>query len=138
MATITLIKTLGNTFKIAYNSDYEIAKKIKVNEPIEYDFKNRRNIKFHRKYFALLNMVFDNQEQYSNIDHLRHDLTIEAGYYEIRYNLHGVQIYEPKSISFAAMNEITFSEFYNKCIDVIVKHFHFDREDIAEHILQYF
>lgn len=135
---ITLIKQLNNTFKIAYNSDYEIAKKIPLNEEIEFEFKKKRNYLFHKKFFALLNMVYDNQERYNNIEHLRHDLTIEAGFYEIRHNLHGVEIYEPKSISFASMDENEFSDFYNAVLDTIVKHFNFDKQDVIDNIEQYF
>lgn len=135
---ITLIKTLNNTFKIAYDSDFEKAKKIKVGEPYEYEYKNVRNPGHHRKYFAMLNMVFQNQELYNNIDHLRSDLTIEAGYYDLRANIHGEEIKEPKSISFASMDQSQFDEYYNACLDVIVKHFHFDKQDIIDNIEQYF
>jgi len=135
---ITLIKQLNNTFNIAYNSDYETAKKIPLNEEIEYEFKKNRNIKFHRKFWALLNMVYDNQEIYNNKLHLRHDLTIAAGFYEKRFNFEGVEIYEPKSISFASMDENEFSEFYNAVLDTIVNHFNFDKEDIINNIEQYF
>jgi len=135
---ITLIKGLNNTFKIAFDSDYEKAKKIKVGEPYEFEFKNVRNPKFHRLYFALLNMVFQNQEMYNNIDHLRRDLTIESGYYDLRANIHGEEIKEPKSISFASMNQEEFSEYYNAVLDTIVKYFHFDKEDIIANVEQYF
>ena len=55
---ITLIKTLNNTFKIAFDSDYETAKKIKVNEPYEFEFKNSRNLKHNKKYFCFVNLVY--------------------------------------------------------------------------------
>ena len=135
---ITLIKTLNNNFKIAYDSDFEKAKKIKVGEPYDYEYKNVRNPRFHRLYFAMLNMVFQNQELYNNIDHLRRDLTIEAGYYDLRANIHGEEIKEPKSISFASMDQMQFDEYYNACLDVIVKYFHFDKQDIIDNIDQFF
>ena len=135
---ITLCKQLNNTFKVAYDSDYEKLKKIKVNEPFEFEYKNSRNIKFHRLYFSLLNLVFQNQEIYNNIDHLRRDLTIESGYYDLRANIHGEEIKEPKSISFASMNQEEFSEYYNAVLDTIVKYFHFDKEDIISNVEQYF
>jgi len=138
MPQIALVKQLNGTFKLAYNSDYEIAKKIPLNEPIIYDWSKPRNYKFHKKFFALLNMAYENQEQYNNIEHLRHDLTIEAGFYEIRHNLHGVEIYEPKSISFAKMDKVEFSEFYNRIVDVIVKWIGVDKEDLLEQIEQHF
>lgn len=135
---ITLIKQLNNTFKIAYNSDYETAKKIALNEPIEFEFTKKRNVKFHRKFFALLNLVFENQEQYNNIEHLRKDLTISAGYYDLRHNFQGVEIVEPKSISFAKMDELEFIEFYNRIIDVVVKWLGIGKEEIIDNIEQYF
>ena len=138
MAKITLIKQLNNTFKIAYNSDYETAKKIPLNEPIDFEFTKKRNYKFHKKFFALLNLVFENQEQYTNIEHLRKDLTISAGFYDLRYNFEGVELYEPKSISFANMDENEFQEFYSKIIDVVVKWLGIDKQDIIDNIEQYF
>lgn len=135
---ITLIKQLNNTFKIAYNSDYETAKKISLNEPIEFEFTKKRNVKFHRKFFALLNLVFENQEQYNNIEHLRKDLTISAGYYDLRYNIEGVEIREPKSISFAKMDELEFSEVYNRVIDVVVNWLGIDKQEIIDNVQQYF
>lgn len=135
---ITLIKTLSGSFKPAYDSDYEKAKKIALNEPFVFTYKKPRNYLFHKKFFGLLNMVFENQEQYSNLDHLRNDLIIEAGFYEIRHGLHGEELKEAKSISFASMDEIEFSELYNRVIDVIVKYFKFEKVDILANIEQYF
>ena len=135
---ITLIKQLNNSFKIAYNSDYENAKKIPLNEPIEFEFKRVRNYKFHKKFFALINLVFENQEQYINIEHLRKDLIISAGYYDLRFNIEGVEIQEAKSISFAKMDEAEFSELYNRIIDVVVKWLGIERQDIIDNIEQYF
>jgi hypothetical protein len=135
---ITLIKQLNNSFKIAYNSDYENAKKIPLNEPIEFEFKRVRNYKFHKKFFALINLVFENQEQYINIEHLRKDLIISAGYYDLRFNIEGVEIQEAKSISFAKMDENEFSELYNRIIDVVVKWLRIEKQDIIDNIEQYF
>ena len=135
---ITLIKTLNNKFSIAYDSDYEMAKKIKVNEPYEFEFKNVRNPRFHKKFFALINMLFQNQEIYKNADDLRNDLTIEAGFYELRTNLHGEEIKKAKSISFASMDNDQFEEYYNAVLDQIVIHFNFGKQDIIDNVNQYF
>jgi len=135
---ITLIKTLNGTFKLAYNSDYELAKKVPLNEPIVFEWSKPRNLKFHKKFFALLNMVYENQEQYNNIEHLRKDLTISAGYYDLRYNIEGVEVQEAKSISFASMDDVEFSELYNRIVDVVVKWLGIDKQEIIDNIEQYF
>lgn len=135
---IALVKTLNNTFKPANDWDYDAAKKIKAGKEVECEVKQPRNYKFHKKFFVLVNLLFQNQERYSNMEHLRKDLTIAAGYYEVRYNLEGVEIYEPKSISFANMDDLEFNDFYSAVVDTICKHFHFNKEYLIEEVSQYF
>ena len=136
--TIALVKTLSGNFKLAFDSDYEQAKKIPVNEIIFYEWHKPRNIRLHRKFFVLMKMVYENQEVYNNIEHLRKDLTISAGFYDLRYDFEGVEIKEPKSISFAKMDDTEFSEFYNRIIDVIIKWLGWEKQEIIDEIEQYF
>ncbi|QQV90515.1 NinB/ Orf homologous recombination mediator [Polaribacter phage Freya_1] len=135
---ITLVKNLNNTFSIAYNSDYEKSKKLKAGVHFECEIKKKRNYEFHKKYFALINMLFDNQERYNNVDDLREDLTIEAGFYTKRENIKGESIKKADSVSFASMDEFKFNELYNKTLDVIVKYFNFNKQDIIDNVEQYF
>ena len=135
---ITLVKQLNNTFKIAYDSDYEKAKKIKVNEFYEFEYKQPRNYQFHKKFFALMELVFNNQEAYSNKEDLREDLTIEAGYFRLTENIHGQTVKKAKSISFASMDETEFSELYNSIVNVIVNWLKIDKQDIIDNVQQYF
>lgn len=135
---LTLVKNLNNTFSLPYNSDYEKARKIKVGEYLECDVKKKRNYKFHKKYFALINLVFDNQEKYDNIEELREDLTKVSGFYTVRTDLQGNEVLKVDSISFSKMDEFRFNDIYSKTLDSIVKYFHFDKDDINEHIEQYF
>ena len=134
---ITLIKTLSG-FKACYDSDSEKAKKIPLNEPFVITYTKKRNIKFHRKFFALINLVYQNQERYNSIEHLRKDLTIASGFYDLRYGLHGEEIIEAKSISFSNMSEDEFSELYSAFVDTIIKYFEFTKNDISENIEMFF
>lgn len=122
----------------AYESDYEKAKKLKVGETVRCEITKPRNIKFHRKFMALINLVFQNQSQYNDFDRLRKDLTIEAGYYDEWVNLHGAIEREAKSISFANMDDLEFGELYNSLLDVIVKYFHFDKIEIEENLSEFY
>lgn len=135
---LTLVKNLDNTFSLPYNSDYDKAKKMKAGVYFECDVKKKRNYKFHKKYFALINLVFDNQEKYGNINDLRNDLTKVSGFYTIRKDLEGNDVVEVDSISFSEMDEFKFNDLYSKTLDSIVKYFHFDKNDINTHIEQYF
>lgn len=95
-----------------------------------------RNIKFHKKFFALLALVFDNLPeeipakapdgkpiQVKGIDGLLWHIKMQVGHYEQKVTLGGRITYEAKSISFAAMDEAEFSTFYNSAVDVIIKYF---------------
>ena len=90
-----------------------------------------RNIKFHRKLFALLKLGYDafHPEMVSykgivaekDMDRFRHDITILAGHYKAVINIKGEVRLEAKSISFAKMDEEKFEKFYSSVINVILK-----------------
>lgn len=135
---LILVKQLNNTFKVAYDSDFEKLKYIKAGDKVMCEIRKPRNIGFHNKFFALIELVFQNQEVYKNKDDLRKDLIVEAGFYEQRVDFHGVVHHKPKSISFASMDEDEFQDLYNKVLDVIVQIFAWDKDDILDNIEQYF
>lgn len=130
---ITLIKQQDNTFK-ADGSDYEAIKKLKIGQEYQCEITRPRNYKMLRKFFALINLVYENQERYVNREHLRQDLIIEAGHYSIRHNLAGDPIYEAKSIKFSSMTQDNFEDLYDRVLDVIQKHFNFSKESVINEL----
>jgi len=110
----------------------EWIKKVKHGEVIAADFRKVRNPAFLRKYFALLNVGYDNwspgevDSKYGipekNFDQFRKDVTILAGYYHTVIRLNGEVRIEAKSISFAKMEEEEFEKLYNQTIDVLLRH----------------
>jgi hypothetical protein len=135
---IALIKNLNGTFTPAYDSDLEIAKKIKVNSMYEFEYKKPRNYMFHKKFFAIVNLAYHNQDTYNNIDDMREDLIIDAGFYYNTKTMHNETTKKALSISFAKMEEIEFNELYSRVADVIVKWLGIDKQDIIDNINQYF
>lgn len=136
---ITLIKTLNGSFKLAFDSDYDKAKSIPLNEPFEVKYTKKRNAKFHRKFFALINLCYQNQSHYNNFEHLRKELIICAGHYELVFNLEtGEQKKEALSISFANMDENGFNKLYSDVLTVICDKFLFNKQDILDNVQQYF
>jgi hypothetical protein len=86
----------------------------------------------------MLNLVFQNQERYDNIDDLRHDLTIVSGYYTERVNIQGEHVKMANSISFAKMTETEFSNLYDSFLTQVQKYFHFDKETVNENLEQFY
>lgn len=106
--------------------------KLKIGQGVHGTFKKYRNLAFHNKYFALLNIAFDNWDpgevnsKYGtpekNFDRFRADVTILAGFYDTTIRLDGSVRVEPKSISFGAMGQDEFENLYSRTIDVLLKH----------------
>jgi len=92
-------------------------------EVLEVTIKKPRNSAFHRKFFALINVVFDNQDKYDNQAELLTEIKLKCGHYHEHITTKGEIVYVPKSISFANMGELEFEEFYSKAIDVVLKYF---------------
>lgn len=135
---LLVIKQFDHSLKPAFDSDLEKMKKLKVGELYEVEYKKPRNIKFHRKYFALINLTFENQEIYKDITRMRTELTKACGFYDEYLNHKGNVCYEAKSISFAQMDETEFSELYNKFLDIIIEVFNFDRELIEKELESFY
>jgi hypothetical protein len=136
---ILVVKTINGFLKPAYDSDFENFAKMPVNETFEIEYTKRRNSKFHRKYFALLKLAFENQSDYRTLEEMRHDLTIVCGYYNEHVNkITGEIVKKADSISFSSMDDIQFSELYEKTKDVICKWLGIDNEAIDEEINQYY
>jgi len=136
---LSIVKTLNGSFKPAYDSDYEKAKQIPLNEPFEVKYTKKRNGKFHRKFFGLVNLCYQNQSIFNNIEHLRKELIICSGHYDLIFDLEsGEQKKEAQSISFASMDEIAFNQLYSDVLNVICDKFLLDKEEVLESVLQYF
>jgi len=99
----------------------KILKRFKVGDLVEIEIKQPRNIKFHRKFFAVINLTFQNQDITDNTDDFREAVTIEAGYYHYQKQIDGTEIKRADSISFTNMEDITFGDLYNKVFNVCLK-----------------
>ena len=131
MSEVILTKTLNGLIP-ADEPTSVWYQKLKIGESVHGKFAKYRNVGFHRKYFALLNIAFDNwnpseiNSKYGvpekNFDRFRADVTILAGYYHTTVRLDGSVRVEPKSISFASMSQEEFEGLYSSTINVLLKY----------------
>lgn len=121
-----------------YNSDADALKdaKLKDGEIFEVEIKKKRNYEFHKKYFALINLCFENQGTFDNLEDLRAFLTCKAGYYK-RIETGSGEMILPLSISFSSMDEIEFNQLYHKTIDAICKFIDVEEKDLMNEIVNY-
>lgn len=143
MPTVNLVKTASGDlrgFGQAHDQEWKRLKgwmkKLEPGEFFTLTIKQQRNLKFHRKYFALLNFLFDHWEPeqgrkrlaYKGIpieksfESFREQTIILAGFYEQTFDLQGRMRLTAKSISFDKMSEDDFEQLYKATINVGMKH----------------
>lgn len=108
------------------DEDYDQLRKLKVGSIVKAKIVQPRNVKFHRKFFALINAAWDclTETQRKNLrskDTFREQLLITSGFSEPLFDINGQQFLErAKSISFAKMDEPSFNEVYCRVLDTII------------------
>jgi len=108
---------------------------IATGEEVSVTVKKSRNIKFHRKFFEMLNVAFENQDKVETKKAFRSTVLIMAGYFKmVEYDGHKYPLAD--SIAFSKCDDIEFREIYSKCVDAILKYF-CDIEEKAEQILEF-
>lgn len=126
MAEIFLLKRCG-VLMPASESDSEKLATLTEGETIRADIKRPRNIAFHRKYFALLDVLYNifepkpvshgGEVAQKNRDRFRKDIAIATGHYTLVVNIKNEVRAEADSISFSKMDETQFSELYSRTLD---------------------
>ena len=94
-----------------------------------------RNIKHHRKLFALLNKVISSGGWDYDLDSLLHFVKLNAGYVALVF-IPQIQEYiqVPKSISFASMSQDEFEKFYDKAIECCAQLLGVSRETLENEV----
>lgn len=124
---VWLIKDHQGKFHPLDSKDKEICDKIQPMDEHCFELKKVRNPKFHRKYFALIRIAFDNQDEYKDEEKFRKVMQMKAGYHEFVQTDKG-EMWWPKSIAFGELDELEFEELYNKVWHVLQERYGFDNE----------
>ena len=135
---IFLVKTQSGVLAPFDDADAQRMAKIKTNEVVRAEITKPRNLLFHKKFMALVRLVFENQERYNSIEDLLVEFKLKVGNYKEHITTDGKIVYVPKSISFSQMDEYEFNEFYNKALNVLGKIIKVDSETLREQIEQFY
>lgn len=137
MAEILLIKTISG-LKPSDEKSEEALKRFKIGDIVKTKISKPRNIKFHRKYFKLLDVVLENQERYSNTEELLVAVKLKLGLYDTITTLNGKIAPVLHSISFAKMDEIKFSELYTNTLMILADFLQCDLKELDSKIIEFY
>ena len=125
---ITVRNTINGLVTL-YSSDMEEKRKLKIGETYQVEVKRPRNYQFHKKFFALLNIGWENTDVEMPFDTYRRWVTMRAGFQKVYHTPKG-ELYEPESIAFSNMDNDTFSEVYERVLSIILKDTGADKPDV--------
>lgn len=119
MTQILLRKRLGSTLEPIDDNGRELLTKFGAGTVVKAEITKPRNIRFHRKFFAMLNLVFQNQDHYKSLDDLLDVCKLRIGHVRVIETKHGIERI-PASISFANMDDTGFSNFYDRVVQWVL------------------
>lgn len=116
MAEVILRKRLSGVLEPVDDDGKRTLAKFKNGTLIRAQVTKPRNVHFHRKFFAMLNLILQNQEHYKSVDDLLDVCKLRIGHVRVIQTATGEERV-PQSISFAAMDETAFQEFYDRAVN---------------------
>ena len=126
-----------------YDSDHDLKQRLRVGSTVRCRVSQPRNYEFHKKFFALVRLAYDNLplplvERWSIYcpDDMLRRFKRDLGYYTSTVNEFGEREIEYRSISFAAMDEQEFEQFYNGCVNLVLHSYlrGLDRNDLLTEV----
>ncbi len=119
MADLYLTRTLAG-FVANDDAAKEIMRKIKVGKIVKCEITTPRNMRHHRKFFALLTTVWQAAGDWPTVDDLLIELKIKLGITkDVVIRESGEVVKVLGSISFAAMDQAAFDTFYERAIQAL-------------------
>jgi hypothetical protein len=116
---VLLVKE-GQKLGAADSLSAEALDSIKKGETVTASIRRPRNIKHHRKLWALLTVVFEAQSQFATTQDLLGALKIATGLFETGQTVDKMPYIVPKSISFASMAQTEFEQWYERALEIIL------------------
>ena len=97
-----------------------VLRKIKVGDVVRVEVRRPRNLQAHRRFFALVNLVYSNSEDFPSPEVPRKVLTCRAGHATpVVIKSTGEVMLIPDSISFSNMDQDEFDAFWQRVVKVV-------------------
>lgn len=94
-----------------------VLRRIKPGDVVRVEVRRPRNLSAHRRWFALVNMIYANSEDYGSPELVHAHLKLLAGHADPIVNKATGETYlVPKSISFSSMDEDQFQALWARVV----------------------
>ena len=116
----------------------QAVKRWRMGETLKCTVRKPRDYINHKRYFALLNLTFENQEKYTSFEHFRKAVQIAAGHVDELITIEGEITFTPKSIAYDALDEMEFCKVFGETMAVCAKILgDMDLHELEQEVLRY-
>mgnify|MGYP000854588909 FL=1 len=110
----------------------------KIGETLKCSVRKPRSYKFHKQFFALLSLTYENQTRYTNFEHFRKAVQIEAGHVDELIRIDGEIVLIPKSIAYDALDEMEFAKVFAETMAVCARILgDLDLRELEQEVMRY-
>lgn len=111
---------------------------VRTDEIVSVEIKRPRNVRFHRKWFAIVSAVFPHQSLYPTVRVLNNAIKAATGLAKTYALPDGRIIIDTESISFAKMDEAEFEQWAERAIDFVLAHIlpRVNKDDLRDEVEQ--
>jgi hypothetical protein len=132
----------GNKFIPSTEEDQIKCLKIGQGEVVECRSIDQRNYEFHKKFFALIKLAWENLPEkfdgyFGTPEDLRSELIVLAGFYTERKDFYGNTKKVPESIAFDKMSQERFEQLYSKVLDLVCRLIGVEETDIMDQLMEF-
>lgn len=121
MSHLLLRKTLGGKLEPVDDVGRDILSHIATGNVVRAEVKRPRNLGHHRKFWALVSMIYENQTRYGSPELLLDAIKVHIGHCETMKLRDGREVLIPKSISFSQMDQTAFDQFWDRVVACVCK-----------------
>ena len=131
-----LLKREGDTLIAVDQESLDRLHKMKAEQVYLFTLKKKKNYKFHKKFFSMLTLGFDNQDHFDNMEWFREHALIGAGHCETFFSPTGETLYKAKSIAFAKTTAEEFEIVYQNVLSFLMRTYGYD-QSFVDQLLAY-
>lgn len=121
---------IGGALRPADQESVEEFAKLPVGKPLHVEVKQPRNAAFHRLYWALCARIAESKGV--TAENISDVLKIATGHVTILSTKSYGRVHVPKSISFAAMDQTAFRDFFERCVAVVYSEWQIEPEMVND------
>lgn len=115
---IYMERTVGG-LKATDSQGIDVLKRIAVGELVRCEITKPRNLMHHKKFFALINVVWEATGTWKTPTAVLLELKDTLGYVDRQILSTGRTLDIPRSISFAKMDQLAFDDFYERSLKTL-------------------